>query len=201
MIDTILFDFGNVIAYFDPEYIVKDFVVDEKDVDLLKSAVYDDWQALDKGVIDYEDYIQKTKSMLPDYLHPNVNSLFNTWYKHMPYIENMPQLIKKLKRRGYRLLILSNAPIFFGDVLDYFDITKFFEDKVISGSIRMIKPDIRIYQYTIEKFNLIPENTVFIDDNIDNVNGAKACNLNSILFEDNTEKLIKTLRKEYNINI
>ena len=52
------------------------------------------------------------------------------------------------------------------------DVVKLFEDIIISGEVKMIKPDSKIYQLAIDKFNLNPNKTVFIDDKLININAA-----------------------------
>ena len=93
--------------------------------------------------------------------------------------------VKALKERGYRLYVLSN----YGEYLflkskDRLDFMPYMDGAVISYQIQMIKPDQEIYEYILNKYGLLPEESVFIDDRPENVEGAKLIGMNGILFED-----------------
>ena len=70
---------------------------------------------------------------------------------------------------------------------------------VVSGIIKMLKPNKEIYLYTLNKYNLHAEDSLFIDDRLSNVEGAINCGINGILYES-PNKLIKQL-KRYGIKI
>jgi len=61
----------------------------------------------------------------------------------------------------------------------------------VSGEIRLIKPDVAIYEKHARDFALDPAATIFIDDNADNVRGAQAAGWQSVQFVD-----AETLRKD-----
>ena len=83
-------------------------------------------------------------------------------------------LLPELKKRGLRLYFLSNFP---GDIFEeirsgyYF--FKYFDGGIISAEVNLSKPDIRIYRALIDKYSLIPEESLFIDDIEVNVMAAK----------------------------
>lgn len=84
--------------------------------------------------------------------------------------------------KKHQLLILSNATQqsygilkeYFSDVLDYFD------GKVISGHVGLVKHDAKIFHYTIQKYKLNPQHCIFIDDKEVNVKTAQAIGMNGI---------------------
>ena len=57
----------------------------------------------------------------------------------------------------------------------------------------MLKPDKKIYEYTLSKYNLNPANCIFIDDRLSNVEGAIKCGINGIQFIS-PKKLITELK-------
>ena len=59
-----------------------------------------------------------------------------------------------------------------------------FKGIVVSADIKLIKPDPKIYNYTLNKFNLIPKETVFIDDMLENITAAKNIGIYGIHFTD-----------------
>ena len=58
---NVVFDFGNVIATFDEDYILGKFCDSPEDLELLRSAVFYNWAQLDEGTADYDTSIQHAK--------------------------------------------------------------------------------------------------------------------------------------------
>ena len=82
-----------------------------------------------------------------------------------------------LKKNNYQSYVLSNwsAETFRG-MLDDYPFLKNFDGLLISGEDNLIKPDLAIYELAIKRFDLIPQECVFIDDKIENVEAAKKLN-------------------------
>ena len=74
------------------------------------------------------------------------------------------------------------------------DFFSLFDGKIISGQEKVIKPEIEIYQKLIDKYNLVPEECVFIDDIRSFLSRARKLNMKTILFTPNTD-LRTELRK------
>ncbi len=135
----IIFDFGNVLATFQSDDLLRSYCNSE-DLPILKDAIYHNWQALDEGSISYEKYQEETLHLLPDCLHDTARKCFATWYQHMIPIQPVWDMIHRLKEQQTGLYILSNAPIFFEEHADFFEITRLFDGAVYSGSIKKFKP-------------------------------------------------------------
>lgn len=94
------------------------------------------------------------------------------------------KLLQELRTR-YRTFLLSNTnSIHIAEVNNILynsagtqTLNDLFEKIYYSYEIQMAKPDVKIYQYVLKDKNLIPEETLFIDDNKDNIEGAKAAGL------------------------
>ena len=65
-----------------------------------------------------------------------------------------------------------------------FSVFNDFDGIVVSGQEKLIKPDQKIYEILLNRYHIKAENTVFIDDNIKNINSAKEVGLYSIHFEN-----------------
>lgn len=96
-------------------------------------------------------------------------------------------------RVHYKIGLLSNA---FSDLrnllTDRLYIADVFDDLLISAEVGMVKPDKRIYLLSLERLGVLPEEVVFIDDFMHNIDGARAMNLNAIHFQ-NPEQVIEDL--------
>jgi HAD superfamily hydrolase (TIGR01509 family) len=113
------------------------------------------------------------------------------------YQENI-DLALKLKKEGYPIYLLSNFP---GDQFEKYRLQNSFldefDDKIISGNVGLAKPDIKIYELAVKKFNLVPEESLFIDDKIENIKGAEAVKINTIHLKD-PKDLPKEIKKFIN---
>ena len=91
------------------------------------------------------------------------------------------KILKILKLKQYECYVLSNWSweTFKGMEKD-FPFLKLFDDLIISGNEKMIKPNKEIYNLAISRFNLIPKETVFIDDKIENINTAQRLGFKTI---------------------
>ena len=204
MIKNIIFDFGNVIGNFDYNEVIGKFTDKKEEKEFLINEVInsDFWIGLgllDSGLISYEGVIKlindKTNNIYPDL----VEKLIMNYYKYIYISDEIKDVVKSIKEKGYNLYILSNTS---KEVVEYFkdnSIFDYFDGFVLSYKINMLKPYESIFKYTLDKFNLIPSECLFIDDRKDNVEtanrlGIKGRNVN----KDDVNDIIKAL-KEYEI--
>jgi putative hydrolase of the HAD superfamily len=183
-IKAVIFDWGGVLID-DPRpalmrYCAKALGVSEENYTKAHNKFMDDFQ---KGLFSEEQFWTKICGELSK-PKPKEQSLWGDAFRavYLPRAD-MFSLVARLKENGYRTALLSNAEVpamqFFGELqYDMFDVA------VFSCAEGIIKPDKRIYEITIERLNLPPNQTAFIDDRIENVNGAKDAGLIAILFKD-----------------
>lgn len=184
---NIVFDFGNVIARFDPEYLLSRHCKDQNDFPLLMDALFQNWQALDEGEMMPEEALELALNSVPDRLHDTVRAFFLDWYLHLIPMEQTWALIHELKERGYGLYLLSNAPVDFAAHADHYSITEAFDGIVFSAVIRMAKPHADIYHYLYEKYQLDPKECFFLDDKPVNIQGAKDTGMDGMVFTGDVE--------------
>jgi epoxide hydrolase-like predicted phosphatase len=91
--------------------------------------------------------------------------------------------IRELRDRGLRLGLLTNNIKEFGDHWRAtFPIDELFEAVVDSSHVGMRKPDREIYELTCERMGITPSETVFVDDNLDNVAAARTFGMEAVHF-------------------
>ncbi len=106
------------------------------------------------------------------------------------------ELIRDLKRAGYRLYVLSNMSREFIDFLRTRPVYRYFDGEVISCEEHVVKPEPRIYQILKERYGLDGEVTLFIDDRRENIAAAEAEGIGGCLFDrDHPEITCTELRK------
>ena len=201
MYKNIIFDYGQVIISFDPYYMTKVYVEDEKTAQELSEIIFDRvyWDKLDNGSISDEEVKAAFKKRIPDEYYDTACKVYDNWYYNNPMIEGTGELIKELKMRGARIYLLSNISIGFSQnymkIPKVSEILSLFDGLVFSGPIGLNKPNKEIFDYLLKKYNLMAEDCVFIDDSEKNIIGANAVGINTIHFTGDTEKLRKELIK------
>ena len=195
MIKNIVFDFGQVMISFDPTYMTKKYISDSRDIELVASVVFDRlyWNPLDSGDISDEEVVRLSKERLPQRLHKAVEKVYYNWIYNIPEIEGMRELVLYIKEK-YRIpvYLLSNISEYFAKNSDKIPVISIFDGCILSAEHKLVKPSRQIFALLCEKFNLTPEETLFIDDSPINISGAESAGLCGYLFDGNVAKL-----KEY----
>ena len=105
------------------------------------------------------------------------------------------KILENLKKQNYECYVLSNwsAETFIGMTDDY-PFLKQFDGLLISGEVKLAKPSKKIYELAISKFKLIPKQTIFIDDRLENINTANTLGFNTVHLK-NPNKIKAKLKK------
>lgn len=194
MINTIIFDIGNVLLDFD---YIKHFrrLFDEStaqtiaDVSIRNLEV---WQEMDRGVLSYDEAVDLVVRGAP-HLEKEIHLAIKELYKNVESFPYAVPWIKQLKAKGYRVFILSNygeKP--FADSKARMPFLAHVDGMLISYEICEIKPHPVIYRTLCSRFSINPDEAVFIDDSAINIAGAQAVGLRTIHFagyQDALEKL------------
>ncbi|HBT51794.1 MAG TPA: HAD family phosphatase [Petrotoga sp.] len=193
---NIVFDLGNVLFKFDPEGILDDLFKDPLVKRKLKEAVFTTsiWKELDRGTLSFEEAKKIFHEKNPD-LKEEINILLKEWKNYLHPITENVEILPKLKENN-KLFILSN---FHEDAFNYirgkysfFDI---FDGMVISYKEKLLKPEKEIYQLLLNRYNLKPEETIFVDDIVENIQAAEELGIKSILYKG-PEALRELLKRE-----
>ena len=196
MIKNIVFDMGNVLVRFDPELFMDRYSLTGEDRKLIRNEVFRsvEWTMLDRGVIDEKIAERRILPRLPEHLHDAARGLIEKWDDPIVPVEGMLELLQALKAKGYRLYLLSNAatrqPIYWARA----EASKLMDGALISAEVKLLKPDPQIYRTFLHKFDLRPEECVFIDDTPINVEGALYENMAGIVLNMDVPALAESLR-------
>ena len=115
---------------------------------------------------------------------PEIALYQRDWKKMMGgAIPGMYDLVADLKQAGYGIYGLTNwASETFYTIVDDYPVFSLLDGMVVSGDVRLLKPDAAIFNCLLDKYGLKAEESVFIDDNAENVAGAIAAGLSAIRF-------------------
>ncbi len=192
MVRNIIFDMGNVLMYFDKEKLLFPYLKDENDRKLVIKEVFDsgDWARMDWGEYREEDLADLVCPRLPIHLQEPVRLALVNWYRNIELIPENCQLVQKLKDKGCRVYLLSNAGFSLEDVYRH-DIPAIgiMDGRMISALEGVIKPHDEIYQRLLSKFNLKAEECFFIDDMEENIEGAMRNGIQGYVFDGDCDAL------------
>lgn len=200
MIKNIIFDIGNVLLSFEPIEYVKSKVIEDK-VEEIYTSIFksQEWPMLDRGTITEE----KAKANIINRKIENtdfINSVFENWYDILTPIEDSVEVLKKLKENGYRVFYLSNFHLTaFEYVTRKHDFFELFDGGVVSYKEKLLKPEQEIYEKILEKYELTPQETIFIDDMQENVEVAMMLGIKGIILDDPKNLKLELEKLEVNV--
>ena len=187
-IKNIVFDLGRVLIKFEPKEYIEQNVPEEKREDFYNGIFGStEWLMLDRGTLSYEDAKKIFKERVSG-VDKQIDRLFDVdLFEILQPIEENVKLLPKLKEK-YNLYILSNfhQPAF-EHIFKKFEFFRLFDGHTVSCYYYLLKPEKEIYDTLIDKFNLIPEETVFIDDSKVNIDACEKEGIRGIHLPDYTE--------------
>lgn len=197
MIKNVIFDLGKVLINNDPSEYLRKYGYDEEKYQALLDAIWTDSLWGDMDIAKYESfkdiieiYVKKHKE-----LETELKSFFaEDWMELYVAYEDTVKFYYEVYGQGYDIYLLTN---FSKDGYEYisnkFDFFKKSKGAVVSSHLKIAKPDMRIYQYLLETYNLNPDECIFIDDSVANIKAAIDLGIHGIVYTD-----IESLRKEFN---
>lgn len=188
-INTLIFDLGGVIVDLAPERTLNEFaLLANKPVgDILELyATHACFPAFETGRIREEDFRNSIRSIFNlTVSDAEIDHCWNAMLLEIP--PEKLTMLTKLKKH-FTTLILSNTNsihltyinevILKGQVLD-----TYVQHAYYSHKLGMRKPDHEIFEYVLNAHSLVPEQTLFMDDNPDNIKAAKALGIEALLIE------------------
>ena len=192
MIRNIVFDMGQVMITFDPNHFMdRAGIEDPEDRKLILRELFQsvEWAQMDQGVLTEETAEPLILVRIPERLKDAVKDLLWNWAFPREQIPGMEDLVSRLKKAGYGIYLLSNASMMQHRYWPEVPVSRYFDGKLISCDVKVVKPCPEIYRRFTEKFSLRPEECLFIDDAPANVAGAIACGWQGIVFHGDEKEL------------
>ncbi len=199
MIRNVVFDFGQVLVRFEPEGIALPDFPDPADRALAVSVLFDRafWDRLDDGSMTEADVLALCLPKLPARLHAAAENVLAHWFDRLPPVDGMWELVRRLQKEyGIRAYLLSNISKTFPEHLGNFPILGELDGCVFSGKIGLVKPSHAIFAYLCRTYGLDPAETLFVDDNENNIKAASAFGMNTYLFDGNAAALSAFLEEK-----
>ncbi len=185
-IQAIVFDFGGVLIEWDPRNLYRRYFPNQPQAmeQFLAEIHFPEWNTrLDKG-LPFKQGVAELSAQFPQYAE-----LIRAFHEHWPEATGSPitgtiEILRKLKQLEWPVYGLSNwsaetFPITRAQY-DFFDLLDGF---IISGDVKLTKPDPAIFQALLNKIGRKAEECVYIDDHLPNIKTAQALGFIAIQFQ------------------
>lgn len=199
-----MFDMGNVLIEWNSEKILQAITDDRKLQNLLRKEFFETglWVQTDEGVKTREEMIEIVTARIGEEYRNEITQLSRYWYKYVDVYTKVQDRIIELSKNGYNIYILSNTAYTFYDLVKegYLPAASIAKGIVLSCEEKVLKPNEKIYNILLERYNLDPHDTMFFDDLSENIWGAARCGINGFVVENERELLtyLDKLREEMN---
>ena len=184
---AVVFDVGNVLYGWDPDaFLVRQVADDEARLKFIEDIDLYGWHETLDGGRPYAEAAAELNEKFPQYAE-----LIAAWSDRFGETVTGPvpgvhAIVEELDGRGVPLFAITNFsadfwPPFFAGERGFLSR---FRDIVVSGEVKLLKPDPAIYYLALDRFRLRPAEALFIDDRAINVDGARAVGMKAHLFTD-----------------
>ena len=185
-IDTVIFDLGAVLIDWNPRHLYrKIFKTEEEITCFLENICTSEWNDHQDAGRSFEEATNELIAKHPEWELP-VRAWYDRWQETIsgPVHETV-EILKTIKESNqYRLYALTNwSAETFPWALDTFEFLHWFEGIVVSGVEKIRKPHPEFYQILFDRYNVDPKTSLFIDDNIKNIDAGNAVGLTTIHFK------------------
>jgi 2-haloacid dehalogenase len=181
---AIVFDLGGVLIDWDPRHMYREVFDDEAEMDRFLTEIATlEWNSHHDAGRRWEDGVALLSAEYPEYA--GLISLYWERWEDMlngPITETV-DILAELKAAGREVHALTNwSAQSFPIARERFEFLDWFENIVVSGEEKLIKPDQQLYQILLDRIGRDASDCIFIDDGIRNVNAAAEMGFDAIHF-------------------
>ena len=185
-IKNIVFDVGMVLVDFCWKEHCRNLGFDESVIEAFDQymVMSDCWDQMDEGTMSEEKAIEYFVSVIPQY-EAEIRKFWDTKEGFVKEYDYATPMISRLQEKGYKVYLLSNYPKEMYQV--HWPVFSFYnqvDGYIVSALECMRKPNPAIYKLLCERFALLPQECLFIDDRQSNVDAAISVGMSGILFEE-----------------
>jgi 2-haloacid dehalogenase len=180
-IKNIIFDFGGVLIDWNPRYFYKDVFSDIKEMEYFLSDVWShQWNMKHDAGFSFSEITHELQELHPKYRN-EIEMYQHNWEKMIKgEISENTKLLNTLKSK-YRLFGLTNwSAEAFPVIYPKYEFFKVFEGIVVSGEEKVVKPGKEIYQLLLNRYDLLENESLFIDDSLKNIETANELGFSTI---------------------
>ncbi len=182
---VVVFDLGGVLIDWNPRYLYRQLIDDEAEIErFLTEVCHTAWnEEQDRGRT-FAEAVEEAAAR-----HPGERALIEAYHHRWHDMLGGPipgsvSILEELKQAGFELRALTNWSVEkFPIARERYQFLSWFESILVSGEVRLIKPDPRIFHLLLESIGRPAADCIYIDDNAKNVTAAAALGFDAIHFQ------------------
>ncbi|MFC3072100.1 HAD family hydrolase [Shinella pollutisoli] len=182
----IVFDIGKVLIHYDPHIPYRRLIPDDTERDwFFANVCTHDWNLEQDRGRGWEEAEALLVEKFPE-REAHIRAFRRYWHEMVPHAyADSVAVLEALVDRGHDVTMLTNfAPDTFRKARELYPFLDISRGVTVSGEVGLIKPDVAIYERHARDFGLEPARTLFIDDTVVNVEGAREAGWNAVRFTD-----------------
>ncbi len=186
MIKNIIFDVGKVLVSYDPDGYMESLGFDEETRAAVNGAMFNNklWDVSDQGLYSIAECLDKFIAEAPAY-ETQIRQAHATVGKAIELYPYAMDWLKALKERGYKLYVLSNySEHMMNQTKEKLKFLSLVDGAVFSYECKLMKPSGKMYEHLCQKYSLNCSECVFVDDRLENVEGAQRSGIVAVHFKD-----------------
>lgn len=184
-IQAVVFDFGGVLIGWDPRNLFARYFPEQPQAmeDFLEEVSFMEWNAQQDKGRSFAEAVSIHSIKFPHHAHL-LSAYHENWKESLTgSIEGTVELLRLLKEKGVPLYGLSNwSTETFTIVRHEFEFLNLFDEIVLSGEVKMIKPEPEIFELCLQKIGKPAHQCLFIDDSQVNINTANKLGFDTVHF-------------------
>lgn len=184
-ISAIIFDLGNVLLGWDVRRLYNRLLPDPITVDrFLEEIRFAEWNAKQDAGRSFQEGVTELSNEFPHYAE--LIQAYDTYWEESltgVYHETV-EIVRSLKQADWKLYLLSNFSTEKYELIKHdHEFLDLFDDQIISGEHKTVKPDRAIFDITLKRINRDPWECLFIDDSLANIETANNMGFQTIHFQ------------------
>ncbi len=184
-ISAIIFDLGNVLLGWDVRRLYNRLLPDPTTVDrFLEEIRFAEWNAKQDAGRSFQEGVTELSNEFPHYAEL-IQAYDTHWEESLTgvYHETV-EIVRSLKQADWKLYLLSNFSTEKYELIKHdHEFLDLFDDQIISGELKTVKPDRAIFDITLKRINRDPWECLFIDDSLANIETANNMGFQTIHFQ------------------
>jgi 2-haloacid dehalogenase len=184
-INTVIFDLGGVLIDWNPRYVYRTIFKTEEEIDwFFENVATHDWNENQDAGYPIARATEELVAQHPEW-EKEIKAYYGRWTEMLGGpIRGTVDIFREMKEiPGLKTYALTNwSAETFHIALDSYDFLHWFDGRVVSGEEKTRKPFHDFYQRLLERYNVDPKKTVFIDDNLRNIKAGEELGIKGIHF-------------------
>jgi len=201
MIRSIVFDIGSVLVSFNYSDFLRELGYSEKirqELDVIpEGSAF--WARMDRGLETEREALGNYLELVPTYKKEAEYAFMNMAY-YMEEIRETSAFLRSAKEEGYRVYYLSNYPRRNWEIINRrFPFFRLFNGGVVSYEVCQVKPEPAIFHTLMQRCDLRPEETLFIDDREKNTAAARSLGFVAVTLKEGMD--LPAIAREYGVEV